>query len=75
MLPTREIVRIAMDDDGTIADVTGLDTGRGFAADRLGKTKSDKADTSHETHNDTEETDLLAPCTLLLRGANATGRE
>lgn len=76
MFPLCEIVCETVDNNRSIANIAGLNTRRRLAANGLRETKRNKPDGGHETHDNAEQADFLAPGALLLRGANtARGEE
>ena len=71
-----EVVVLAVDDDGAIADDACAKPRGWRAADGLREPKRDEADARHERHDDAQQAHLLVPRTLLLGRADAcTGVE
>jgi len=75
MLELAEVVVVTVNNDRRVADCASLEAGRGFATDGLGEAEGEEANAEHETANDREQAHLLAPCTLLLRSADAEERQ
>jgi hypothetical protein len=70
MFEVGEVIVVTMNNDGTIADVSGVETIGRFATDSLGKSECKEADASHKRQDDANETELFTPCSLLFRSAN-----
>ena len=66
MFETREIVIVAVNDDGRILDAPGMEPVRRFTANRLREAECEETDACHESGDDTKKSDLLTPCPLLL---------
>ena len=66
MIKLAEVVVVPMDDDGCAVYGAGLETAWLCATDDFRKTERDEANDGHEAQDNEKETNLLAPCSLLL---------
>lgn len=70
-----EIIVEAMDDDGAVANSSGVEAVRGLAAHTLRKSECEVTDTSHKNKDDAKETHFLTPGPLLLGTPDAYEHE
>ena len=75
MVKVGEVVVIAMDNNGSGLDFSGMESIGGRTANGQRETECKETNASHESEDDTEEAYLLSPCPLLFGRSDAASSE